>query len=124
MVKKISLQQNDNGIKILFTITKDDVVQDLTDAIIRVKFKDTTSNEEFWKTAKVVDAENGQAQCVLFRKDLAFIGALQTEVETTFPNGLRITEKNPFLPVIIEEIFNITQPIEEDIEGYQDSDLE
>lgn len=72
----------------------------------------------------MVDAENGQAQCVLFRKDLAFIGTLQTEVETTFPNGLRITEKNPFLPVIIEEIFNITQPIEEDIEGYQDSDLE
>lgn len=124
MASKISLHQNDNGIKLLFTITKDDEVSDITGAIVRVKFRNQATEEEFWKTAKVVDGENGQAQCVLFRKDLSGTGSFQTEVETTYPNGVRLTDKNPFTPIITEEIFEITQAVDLDIPGYTDESLE
>ena len=124
MPSRLSLHQNDNGIKLLFSITKDGIVQDITDAIIRVKFKNPTTNEEFLKIAKVIDAENGQAQCVLFKRDLTKIGSLQTEVETTFPNGLRLTNKNPFIPVIQEEIFAVSEDVVVDFPDYKDENLE
>lgn len=71
MAQKITLQQNDNGIKLLFTISKDKQVSDITNSKIRIKFANPSEGTEFWKEAKIVDAENGQAQCVLFKKDIA-----------------------------------------------------
>lgn len=124
MAQKLSLQQNDNGIKLFFTIKKDGVIQDLTGCIIRVKFKNPLTQEEFIKIANVIDAPNGQASCVLFKKDLAETGTFQTEVETTYPSGVRLSEKNPFLPVINEEIFTISQEIVEDFPDYKDENLE
>lgn len=74
MAQKITLQQNDNGIKLLFTISKDKQVSDITHSKIRIKFANPSEGTEFWKEAKIVDAENGQAQCVLFKKDIAGMG--------------------------------------------------
>lgn len=124
MAQKLSLQQNDNGIKLFFTIKKDGEIQDLTGCIIRIKFKNPSTQEEFIKTAKIIDAQNGQASCVLFKRDLSEIGTFQTEVETTYPSGVRLSEKNPFLPVINEEIFTVSQDIVEDFPDYKDENLE
>lgn len=124
MAQKITLQQNDNGIKLLFTITKDGIVSDITDSKVRVKFMNPSTNTEFWKEAKIVDAENGQAQCTLFKKDISEIGTYQTEVETTYPNGVRLSDKNPFLATIIQEIFEETQEVVEDFPDYKDENLE
>ena len=65
MAQKITLQQNDNGIKLLFTISKDKQVSDITNSKIIIKFANPSEGTEFWKEAKIVDAENGQAQCGL-----------------------------------------------------------
>lgn len=124
MVQKITLQQNDNGIKLLFTISKDKQVSDITNSKIRIKFANPSEGTEFWKEAKIVDAENGQAQCVLFKKDIVGIGTYQTEVETTYPNGVRLSSKNPFLVTIIPEIFEETQEVVEDFPDYKDENLE
>lgn len=124
MAQKITLQQNDNGIKLLFTISKDKQVSDLTNSKIRIKFANPSEGTEFWKEAKIVDAENGQAQCVLFKKDIAGMGTYQTEVETTYPNGVRLSSKNPFLVTIIPEIFEETQEVVEDFPDYKDENLE
>ena len=124
MALKLSLQQNDNGIKLFFTVKKDGEIQDLTDCIVRIKFKNPTTNEEFIKIANIIDAPNGQASCVLFKKDLSQTGTFQTEVETTYPSGVRLSEKNPFLPIINEEIFTISQDIVEDFPDYKDENLE
>lgn len=124
MAQKITLQQNDNGIKLLFTISKDGIVSDITNSKIRIKFANPSEGTEFWKEAKIVDAENGQAQCVLFKKDLAGIGTYQTEVETTYPNGVRLSSKNPFLITITPEIFEETQEVVEDFPDYKDENLE
>ena len=124
MAQKITLQQNDNGIKLLFTISKDKQVSDITNSKIRIKFANPSEGTEFWKEAKIVDAENGQAQCVLFKKDIAGIGTYQTEVETTYPNGVRLSSKNPFLVTIIPEIFEETQEVVEDFPDYKDENLE
>lgn len=124
MAQKITLQQNDNGIKLLFTISKDKQVSDITNSKIRIKFANPSEGTEFWKEAKIVDAENGQAQCVLFKKDIVGIGTYQTEVETTYPNGVRLSSKNPFLVTIIPEIFEETQEVVEDFPDYKDENLE
>ena len=124
MAQKITLQQNDNGIKLLFTISKDKQVSDITNSKIRIKFANTQEGTEFWKEAKIVDAENGQAQCVLFKKDIAGMGTYQTEVETTYPNGVRLSSKNPFLVTIVPEIFEETQEVVEDFPDYKDENLE
>lgn len=124
MAQKITLQQNDNGIKLLFTISKDKQVSDITNSKIRIKFANPSEGTEFWKEAKIVDAENGQAQCVLFKKDIVRIGTYQTEVETTYPNGVRLSSKNPFLVTIIPEIFEETQEVVEDFPDYKDENLE
>ena len=124
MVQKITLQQNDNGIKLLFTISKDKQVSDITNSKIRIKFANPSEGTEFWKEAKIVDAENGQAQCVLFKKNIAGMGTYQTEVETTYPNGVRLSSKNPFLVTIVPEIFEETQEVVEDFPDYKDENLE
>ena len=124
MAQKITLQQNDNGIKLLFTISEDKQVSDITNSKIRIKFANPSEGTEFWKEAKIVDAENGQAQCVLFKKDIAEIGTYQTEVETTYPNGVRLSSKNPFLVTIVPEIFEETQEVVEDFPDYKDENLE
>ena len=124
MAQKITLQQNDNGIKLLFTISKDKQVSDITNSKIRIKFVNPSEGTEFWKEAKIVDAENGQAQCVLFKKDIVGIGTYQTEVETTYPNGVRLSSKNPFLVTIVPEIFEETQEVVEDFPDYKDENLE
>lgn len=124
MAQKITLQQNDNGIKLLFTISKDKQVSDITNSKIRIKFANPSEGTEFWKEAKIVDAENGQAQCVLFKKDIAGVGTYQTEVETTYPNGVRLSSKNPFLVTIVPEIFEETKEVVEDFPDYKDENLE
>lgn len=124
MAQKITLQQNDNGIKLLFIISKDKQVSDITNSKIRIKFANPSEGTEFWKEAKIVDAENGQAQCVLFKKDIAGMGSYQTEVETTYPNGVRLSSKNPFLVTIVPEIFEETQEVVEDFPDYKDENLE
>ena len=124
MAQKITLQQNDNGIKLLFTISKDKQVSDITNSKIRIKFANPSEGTKFWKEAKIVDAENGQAQCVLFKKDIAGMGTYQTEVETTYPNGVRLSSKNPFLVTIVPEIFEETQEVVEDFPDYKDENLE
>lgn len=124
MAQKITLQQNDNGIKLLFTISKDKQVSDITNSKIRIKFANPSEGTEFWKEAKIVEAENGQAQCVLFKKDIAGMGTYQTEVETTYPNGVRLSSKNPFLVTIVPEIFEETQEVVEDFPDYKDENLE
>lgn len=124
MAQKITLQQNDNGIKLLFTISKDKQISDITNSKIRIKFANPSEGTEFWKEAKIVDAENGQAQCVLFKKDIVGIGTYQTEVETTYPNGVRLSSKNPFLVTIVPEIFEETQEVVGDFPDYKDENLE
>lgn len=124
MAQKITLQQNDNGIKLLFSISKDKQVSDITNSKIRIKFTNPSEGTEFWKEAKIVDAENGQAQCVLFKKDIAGMGTYQTEVETTYPNGVRLSSKNSFLVTIVPEIFEETQEVVEDFPDYKDENLE
>ena len=124
MAKKLTIQQNDNGIKLLFTIFKDKQVSDIANAKIRIKFVNPSEEKEFWKEAKIVDSENGQAQCVLFKKDIAGMGTYQTEVETTYPNGVRLSSKNPFLVTIVPEIFEETQEVVEDFPDYKDENLE
>lgn len=124
MAKKLTIQQNDNGIKLLFTIFKDKQVSDIANAKIRIKFANPSEGKEFWKEAKIVDAENGQAQCILFKKDIEGTGTYQTEVETTYPNGVRLSDKNPFLVTIVHEIFDLTQEVVEDFPDYKDENLE
>ena len=54
MAKKIVLQQNDNGIKLLFSIRKDGEISNIENCIVRIKFQNSATKEEFQKVAKIV----------------------------------------------------------------------
>ena len=111
MAERITLQQYDNGIKLLLTIRKDEVIEPLTNAKILIKFKNKKDNYEFDRYATVTDENNAECEYVFTEEDLSHPGSYVTEVETTYGNGVVISEYNPFIVVIQEERHNRTEKV-------------
>lgn len=109
MAERITLQQYDNGIKILLTIKKDGVIEPLTNARVLIKFRNKKDNFEFDRYAKITDENNAECEYVFTEEDLSHPGSYVTEVETTYGNGVVISSYNPFIAVIQEEKHNRTE---------------
>lgn len=108
MAKKITLEQHDNGIKLLLTIKKDNVIEPLTGAKVLLKFRDKNTGYEFDRYANITDANNGECEYVFTAEDLSKIGTYITEIETTYSNGVVLSSYNPLIVVIRAEIHNKT----------------
>ena len=106
--KKITLEQYDNGIKLLLTIKKDNVIEPLTGAKVLLKFKNKETGYEFDRYATITDANNGECEYVFTEKDLSVTGAYVTEIETTYSNGVVISSNNPLIVNIRKENHNRT----------------
>ena len=106
--KKITLEQFDNGIKLLLTIKKDGVIEPLTGAKVLLKFKNKLTGYEFDRYAVITDANNGECEYVFTEEDLSVIGTYVTEIETTYSNGVVISANNPLIVVIRKEDHNRT----------------
>lgn len=107
-MKKIVLEQHDNGIKLLLTIKKDGVIEPLTNAKVLIKFRDKTTGYEFDRYATVTDANNGECEYIFTAEDLATVGTYITEIETTYSNGVVISSYNPLIVVVRQEVHNKT----------------
>lgn len=108
MAEKLTLQQYDNGIKLILTITKDNIVEPLTGARVLIKFREKTTGYEFDRYATITDANTGEVEYVFLEEDLSIIGTYLTEVETTYANGVVLSAKNPFILVVSKENHNRT----------------
>ena len=111
MIKKITLQQYDNGIKLLLIIKKDGVIEPLTNAKILIKFRNKQDNFEFDRYATITDENNAECEYIFTEEDLSHPGAYVTEVETTYENGVVLSSYNPFVVVIQEERHNRTEKV-------------
>lgn len=109
MAERITLQQYDNGIKILLTIKKDGVIEPLNNAKVLIKFKNKKDNYEFDRYATITDENNAECEYVFTEEDLSHPGSYITEVETTYNNDVVISSYNPFIVTIQEEIHNRTK---------------
>ena len=90
---------------------KDGVIEPLTNAKILIKFKNKKDNYEFDRYATVTDENNAECEYVFTEEDLSHPGSYVTEVETTYGNGVVISEYNPFIVVIQEERHNRTEKV-------------
>ena len=108
MAQKITLQQYDNGIKLLLTIKKDGVIEPLTNAKVMIKFKNKKDNYEFDRYATITDENNAECEYVFTEEDLSRPGNYITEVETTYGNGVVLSSYNPVIIIVQEEVHNRT----------------
>lgn len=108
MAQKITLQQYDNGIKLLITIKKDGVTEPLTNAKVLIKFKNKSDNYEFDRYATITDENNAECEYVFTKEDLSHPGSYITEIETTYGNGVVISSYNPLILVVRQEVHNRT----------------
>ena len=108
MAQKITLQQYDNGIKLLLTIKKDGLIEPLTNARVLIKFKNAENDYEFDRYATITDENNAECEYIFTEDDLSISGSYVTEVETTYSNNVVISSYNPFILIIQEERHNRT----------------
>ena len=102
-------EQYDNGIKLILTIKKDGVIEPLDGAKVLIKFKNKSTGYEFDRYATITDSAMGECEYIFIEKDLSEIGSYVTEIETTYSNGVVISEYNPLILVVQEEKHNRTQ---------------
>lgn len=108
MASRITLQQYDNGIKLILTIKKDGIVEPLTGAKVLLKFRDKNTGFEFDRYATITDEAAGECEYVFTEADLSSIGTYISEVETTYANGTVISSYNPIILVVQKEVHNRT----------------
>lgn len=108
MAQKITLQQYDNGIKLLLTIKKDNLIEPLTGAKVLIKFRNKSTGYEFDRYATITDENGAECEYIFTEEDLSVVGSYITEVETTYANGTIISSYNPIILVVQQEVHNRT----------------
>lgn len=106
--QKITVQQYDSGIKLIFPCTKNGIVEPIEGAEVFVKFKGVNTKHTFSRKCTITDAAMGTAQYVLVYneeiKDTAVADKYDTEVEIRYANGTVLsTTKKPFILIISAE---------------------
>lgn len=103
MSQRIKIPQYDNGIKLIFTIKKDTMVESLQGATILFKLKHTTEGLTIVRECKITDATAGECEYVLTTQDLSVVGAYISEIETRFANGTILSVDNPIILTVTPE---------------------
>lgn len=104
--RRIRLSQFDHGIKLIFTIKKDGMIETLQGASILFKMKNIAEGMEIVRNCTITDAEIGECEYVLTSEDLSVVGSYITEVETTFNNGVILSQDNPIIIAVTQEMIS------------------
>lgn len=104
MATKINVHQFDNGIKLLFQIKKDSLIEPLTDAKVKIKFVGKNSGKAFERQATITDINNAEAEYILTSEDLSENEIYSTHVVTEYTNGTVLTYDNPFILIVREQL--------------------
>lgn len=104
MAEKINVHKNDNGVKLLFQITKDSLIEPLTNAKVSIKFVGKNTGNSFVRSAIITDENNAEAEYVLTSNDLSEVDVYATHVTTEYSNGTILTYDNPFLLLVKEKL--------------------
>lgn len=102
-VPVITVGQYDNGNKLVFNLTKDNLVEAITGATVKLKFKETNKGYEIKRQCKINDAEMAEVEYVLTSEDTMLAGEYITEIEIHYANGTILSKYNPFYLIIEKE---------------------
>lgn len=103
MAVKARVSQFDNGIKLIFQIKKDGMIEDIQGAEIILKFKHTSEGRTITRNCTITDASAGECEYVLTTEDLTVAGGYISEVETRFSNGSILSLDNPITLIVTPE---------------------
>lgn len=102
--KKIRIQQNDNGIDLVFHLTKDRYVEPIHGAKVWLKFNSTTrENVHMHRECEIVDAEIAEVRYTIVSEDTKDVDVYTVEIEITYANGVILSVDNPFTLIITQE---------------------
>lgn len=103
MAEKIKVQQYDNGIKLVFSIKKDNMIESIQGSEILFKFKHQVNGTSYTRYCNITDAQAGECEYVLTTEDLTIQGTYITELETRYPNGTILSVDNPLILIVTPE---------------------
>ena len=102
-VPTITVGQYDNGNKLVFNLTKDNLVESISGATIKLKFKEKNKGYEIKRQCKINDSEMAEVEYVLTSEDTMIAGEYITEMEIHYANGTILSKYNPFYLIIEKE---------------------
>jgi len=101
---RIRTVQNENNIKINFTIKKDGRIESLLGAIILLQFTGKNTGNVMYRECTITDASAAECIYVLTDEDLSMVDNYQTEIEVEYPNGTKLISQNPIVLTVLPEI--------------------
>lgn len=104
MANKITVHQGDNGVKLLFTIKNNGLIEPLTDAKVTLTLKSNKTKEEVQRKVTITDSNNAEAEYILTKEDTANVDIYMTHLTTEYQNGTSLTYDKPFVLIVKESI--------------------
>ena len=101
--QKIKVVQNDNNIRLIFTIKKDNMIESLVGARVSLQFINRATNYTMIRDCTIVDPNAAECLYSLTREDLSIIGSYFTELTVEYLNGTILTIQNPIVLIVSEE---------------------
>lgn len=102
-VSRIEVAQYDNGIRLVFNLTKDGLIESINGATIKLKFKEKNKGYEIKRECRINDTEMAEIEYVLTSEDTMIPGEYITEMEIHYANGTILSKYNPFYLIIEKE---------------------
>lgn len=99
----ITVGQYDNGNKLVFNLTKDNLIESITGATIKLKFKEKNKGYEIKRECRINDTEMAEIEYILTSEDTMIPGEYITEMEVHYSNGTILSKYNPFYLIIEKE---------------------
>jgi hypothetical protein len=102
--QKIRVVQNDNNIKLIFTIKKDGTLESLSGAIVSLQFINKAAGYSMTRLCTITDASVAECEYSLTDEDLAQTGSFLTELTVEYLNGTKLTSQNPIILIVTPEL--------------------
>ena len=103
-IQKITVYQNDNNIRLIFNIKKDNIVESILGAIIKFQLINSKTGETIKKECVITDPTSGECVYVLTSNDLSKVATYKTEMQIIYSNGTKLTYPNPVIISVLPEI--------------------
>jgi hypothetical protein len=101
---RINTVQNENNIKLIFTIKKDGRIESLLGAVILLQFTGKNTGNIMYRQCTITDASAAECIYILTENDLSVVDNYQTELEVEYPNGTKLIKQNPIILTVVSEI--------------------
>jgi hypothetical protein len=101
---KVDLVRGDNNIKLIWNIKKDDRIESLLGATIKLQFIERNTNVVLKRECVITDASTAECMYVITQEDTSVVGSYLSEMEIEYSNGTILKYQNPIILIVRPEI--------------------